>query len=294
MAIPDYQSIMAPLLNLTSNGEVWELRQCIVALADQFHLTETERNELLPSGRQDRFTNRVHWAASYLARAGLLERPARGRLLITELGRTALRSGPGRITARWLAQFTNDDDSPGREPIVEPESAVTPEEELANSYLRLRSLLADELLVRMKQSPPDFFERLVIDLLVAMGYGGSLADAGQAVGKSGDDGIDGIIKEDKLGLDVIYLQAKRWDNSIGRPVVQGFAGSLEGHRARKGVFITTASFTRDARDYVRRIEKRIVLIDGNELAQLMIDHGVGVSTVATYDVKRVDTEYFDG
>jgi restriction system protein len=155
-------------------------------------------------------------------------------------------------------------------------------------------VLADELLERIRQNPPDFFEQLVVDLLVAMGYGGSLVDAGQAIGKSGDGGIDGIIKEDRLGLDFIYLQAKRWEGTVGRPVVQGFAGSLDGHRARKSVFITTGRFSNDARSYVSGIEKRIVLIDGQELAELMIDHNVGVSTTAKYEVKRVDNEYFEG
>jgi restriction system protein len=193
-----------------------------------------------------------------------------------------------------LDQFSSDEHPPVVEPGPEPELAVNPEEELENSYQRLRAILADDLLSRIKQNPPAFFEQLVVDLLVAMGYGGSLADAGQAVGKSGDDGIDGIIKEDKLGLDFIYIQAKRWENPIGRPTVQTFAGSLQGHRARKGVFITTSTFTKEARDFVNRINTSVVLIDGQELAQLMIDHNVGVSTTAKYEVKRVDNEYFEG
>ena len=208
-------------------------------------------------------------------------------------GRDVLRDGPDRITIGWLEPHIGgtkptDDEQP---PL--PPDAKTPEEELEDSYRRLRALLADELLGRIKQNAPKFFEQLVVDLLVTMGYGGSLADAGQAVGKSGDDGIDGIIKEDKLGLDFIYIQAKRWDNPIGRPTVQAFAGSLQGHRARKGVFITTSTFTKEARDFVNRINTSVVLIDGQELAQLMIDHNVGVSTVASYEVKRVDGEYFE-
>ncbi len=170
---------------------------------------------------------------------------------------------------------------------------LTPSELLESSYQGLRQALADELLERIEKASPRFFERLVVDLLVAMGYGGSRADAGQAVGRSGDDGIDGIIKEDRLGLDFVYVQAKRWDQAVSRPLVQAFAGSLEGQRARKGVFITTSRFTREAEEYVTRIEKRIVLVDGERLAQLMIDHGVGVADVASYHVKRVDLDYFD-
>jgi restriction system protein len=169
---------------------------------------------------------------------------------------------------------------------------LSPDERLEASYQQLREALAQDLLERIKQASPTFFERLVIDLLVAMGYGGSRRDAGEAVGRSGDGGIDGIIKEDRLGLDFVYVQAKRWEGSVSRPTVQAFAGSLEGQRARKGVLITTSTFTREARDYVTRIEKRIVLIDGDQLTQLMIDHGVGVADVTSYHVKRVDTDYF--
>lgn len=290
MAIPDYQTIMAPLLRLLSDGKDRHVQVCTRMLADQYDLSAEERKDILPSGRQDRFTNRVHWAASYLSQAGMVERPARGQLRITERGRDTVRTGPERITAKWLKQFTGEDNAP--EP--DPGPVATPEEELANSYQRLRMILADELLERIKRSSPPFFEQLVVDLLVAMGYGGSLADAGQAVGRSGDGGIDGIIKEDRLGLDFIYVQAKRWENPVGRPIVQGFAGGLQGHSAQKGVFMTTSNFTKDARDYVRRLGTRIVLIDGQELTQLMIDHGVGVSMVVTYEVKRVDADYFDG
>lgn len=285
---------MRPLLQVSDEHGEQHIRVYIEQLADLYALSADERHEVLPSGTQPRFDNRVLWAASYLARAGLLERPSRGRYRITAKGREALRSGPERITTGWLEAQGDGERTPDetKNPPLPPEP-VTPEEELEDSYRRLRGLLADELLERIKQNAPKFFEQLVVDLLVTMGYGGSLADAGQAVGKSGDDGIDGIIKEDKLGLDFIYIQAKRWDNPIGRPTVQAFAGSLQGHRARKGVFITTSTFTKEARDFVNRINTSVVLIDGQELAQLMIDHNVGVSTVATYEVKRVDGEYFE-
>jgi restriction system protein len=181
---------------------------------------------------------------------------------------------------------------PGLSQFVNEQSKETPEELLEQSYQSLRRTLAQEVLERVKLSSPYFFEQLVVDLLVAMGYGGSITDAGQAVGKSGDDGIDGIIKEDKLGLDTIYIQAKRWENPVGRPVVQAFAGSLEGQRGKKGILITTSRFSQDAKDYVNRIEKKIVLIDGEQLAQLMMDYNVGVSEKATYVVKKIDEDYF--
>ncbi len=178
-------------------------------------------------------------------------------------------------------------------PELDAAAGVSPEETLAASYTLLRNTLAAELLEAVRKATPAFFEKLVVDLLVAMGYGGSVEDAGSAVGGVGDDGVDGMIKEDKLGLDVVYIQAKRWSSTVGRPAVQAFAGSLEGHRARKGVLLTTADFSQEARDYVQRIEKKIVLIDGPKLAQLMIDYDVGVTKERTYVVKRIDRDYFD-
>ncbi len=300
MALPTYEAIMLPLLRLLADGQEHLTNQNVEALATHFSLTDEERRQLLPSGRQTVFLNRVHWATTYLTKAGLIERTGRGRIRITDRGREVLHHNPPRIDDAFLMQFPEfrDFKKRQREPSQPKEPASTtvahldPEELLESSYQRLRQALAEELLERIKNAPPPFFEKLVIDLLVAMGYGGSYEDAARAVGRTGDDGIDGIIKQDRLGLDFVYVQAKRWNNPVGRPIVQAFAGSLEGQRAHRGVMITTSTFTDDARDYVTRIEKRIVLIDGNELAHLMIDYGVGVTDVQSYHVKRIDAGYF--
>jgi restriction system protein len=261
--------------------------------------------EIIPSGRKPLYQDRIGWAATHLVKSGLLARPSRGNLAITNLGRQVLGQNPERITMEFLGQFENYESfrrpspnaptSEQRVPIVandQSEELLTPHEQLDLVYRRLQRSLAQDLLIQVKSAPPAFFEQLVVDLLVRMGYGGSLDDAGKAIGKSGDGGIDGIIKEDRLGLDFVYIQAKRWEGVVGRPQIQGFAGSLEGQRARKGVFITTSSFTDQARAYVNRIEKRIVLIDGVELASLMLDYGIGVTDVATYKVQRIDPTYF--
>ncbi len=299
MTVPDYQSLMLPLLKLASDGQERRVGEVTEILAQQLHLTEEDRKELLPSGARPRFDDRVIWASTYLRKARLLESTARGVCCISERGRELLKTKPTAITARFLRQFPEflEFQNPSHhtdEKEEEKGQAVeqTPQETLESSYQNLRRELAQELLERAKKCRPAFFETLVVDLLVAMGYGGSKRDAGAAVGQSGDGGIDGIIKEDKLGLDVVYVQAKRWDSTVGRPLVQAFAGSLDGQRARKGVFITTSQFSQDARDYVSRIEKKIVLIDGEQLAQFMIDHGVGVTEVATYTVKKMDLDYF--
>ena len=227
---------------------------------------------------------------------------ARGIFRITESGLELLKSCPSRIDIKLLMRYPGIQEWHSRssrksEGEVDNHEAgndrQTPEEVLEASYQELRKTLANDLIERIMDCPPKFFEGLVVDLLVKMGYGGSRIDAGQAIGQSGDGGIDGIIKEDKLGLDAVYIQAKRWDGTVGRPVVQAFAGSLEGHRARKGIMITTSKFSQDARDYVERIEKKIVLIDGEQLSQLMIDHDIGVAEVVNYAVKRIDIDYFD-
>ncbi len=297
MSVPDYQSIMLPLLTIAGDGQEHSHREVIEALASQFSLTTDDRKELLPSGRQAKFDNRVGWARTYLKKAGLLESPGRGTFRITERGVEVLQSDLPQISAKFLRQFPEFVEfqrgkkaSDKGEEADEPDE--TPEEVLESSYQGLRSDLAQDLLQRVLACSPQFFENLVVDLLVVMGYGGSRKDAGEAVGQSGDAGIDGMIKEDRLGLDVVYIQAKRWKDTVGRPVVQTFAGSLEGQRASKGVLITTSSFSEAAQDYVKRIQKKIVLIDGEELAGLMIDHGIGVSNVTTYTVKQLDTDYF--
>jgi len=280
----------------------------IESLAKVFKLSEQDRVELLPSGKQRTFYNRVGWARTYLKKAGLVETPGIGKVRITERGIDELKKNYTRFGIKFLMQFPEFVEFQKQAVAEEPGLATvplgsvtasisgvylqTPTESLESNYRSLRSALAEEILDRIKACSPKFFENLVLDLLVAMGYGGSRTDA-ERVGRSGDGGIDGTINEDKLGLDVVYVQAKKWDTgTVGRKEIQAFAGSLEGRRARKGVFITTSRFAQDARDYVKGIEKKIVLIDGEELAQLMIDHGVGVAEVASYAVKKVDADYF--
>ena len=301
MAIPDYQTIMLPLLKFLADGGEHSLREAIDSLADGFSLTETERSEMLPSGQQAIFTNRVGWARTYLKKAGLLESTRRAFFRITDRGKKALAGAPNRIDVNFLEQFDEfvQFRSIRREKSHSDESIAngadtdqTPEESLESAYQKLREGLASEILQITKSCSPAFFEQLVVDLLVKMGYGGSRREAGQALGKSGDGGIDGIIKEDKLGLDIIYIQAKRWDGSVGRPEVQKFAGALQGQRAKKGIFITTSAFTKDATDYASFIDSKLILIDGVRLVEFMIDHGVGVTTQAPYEIKRIDSDYF--
>jgi restriction system protein len=306
MAIPDYQTLMLPLLRIASGGREHRVRDALEQLASEFKLTDVERAELLPSGTAPVFDNRVGWARTYLKQAGLLTSPKRGTFQITESGRALLAKNPPHINVALLEQYPafvefktrrKDKDDAELKPKSPPEvsaSDETPEDALAEAYKTLRRNLESELLDQVRAASPAFFERLVIDLLVAMGYGGSRQDAGRAIGRSGDEGIDGIIKEDKLGLDAIYVQAKRWEATVGRPEIQKFAGALQGQRASKGVFITTSTFSRDAGDYVNAINSKIILIDGEGLAGLMIDHNVGVAPVGVYELKRIDSDYFEG
>lgn len=295
MAVPDFQSLMLPFLKLLGDGKEHSMSEAIEELAREFNLSEDDRRELLPSGRQAKFDNRVGWARTYLGKAGLVESLGRGKFRISGRGTEVLRTKPERVGLKFLSQYPEFVEFRKARPAArqdDEETEQTPEEILESSYQGLRRDLAEELLERVKRCSPKFFEQLVVDLLVAMGYGGSRADAGRAVGQTRDGGVDGIIKEDRLGLDVVYIQAKRWDGPVSRPTVQGFAGSLEGLRAKKGVMITTSRFTEDARDYANRIEKKIILIGGEELSQLMIDYGVGVAQVANYTVKKIDLDYF--
>lgn len=297
---------MLPLLQFASErrgdisaGETYD------ALANRLRLSADDLRELLPSGSQGTFENRVAWAATYLRKAGLLESPRRGFYRISPRGTELLSKKPARIDVKLLSNYPEFVEFRQRKgtrsaqkgsattPLAEKTSA-TPSEALENAFENLRGELADDLLNRLKKASPSFFERIVVELLVKMGYGGSRLDAGKAIGRSGDGGVDGIIKEDKLGLDVVYIQAKRWDNNaVGRPDVMQFAGALQAQRAAKGIFITTSRFTDDARSYVTQIGSKIVLIDGEQLSDLMIDHDVGVSTVASYPVKKIDSDYFD-
>ncbi len=301
MAIPDYQTLMLPLLEFAADRQEHSLREAIDGLALHFSLTDEEQKQLLPSGQQAMFDNRVGWARTYLKKAGLLNDTRRSHFCITDRGIEVLAENPTSIGVKFLDRFeefqefrplkgTRRGVSHAPERVTDVET--TPEEALESAYGHLRDSLASDLLQQVKAASPSMFERLVVELLVKMGYGGSRQDAGQAVGRSGDEGIDGIIKEDRLGLDVIYLQAKRWESSVGRPEVQKFAGALQGQRARKGIMITTSAFTPDARAFVEKIESKIVLIGGQELAELMMDHDLGVSPMARYEVKKLDTDYF--
>ena len=297
---------MLPLLELAAASDEVTTAEYYPALAARFELTDADRAMLIPSGRALVYKNRIAWAVTHLVKAGLLERPSRGTIRITGTGHRVLAGAPSRVDLAFLERFSGSRQFRGLDALLVPPhpappdvgaealgtASMPPDEQLGDSYQRLRESLALDLLDRIKASPPAFFEQLVVDLLVAMGYGGSRSDAGKAIGGSGDGGIDGIIKEDRLGLDFVYIQAKRWEGVVGRPQIQGFAGSLEGQRARKGVFITTSAFTEGARQYVGNIEKRIVLIDGQQLAELMLDYGIGVTEVATYKVQRVDLDYF--
>jgi restriction system protein len=307
MAVPSFQDMMLPLLQFAADGREHTSSEAIEFLAQQFRLSDAEQREVLPSGKQSRFVNRVGWAATYLRKTKLLDGTGKGRFRIADRGCSELQSPPPRIDLRYLEKYPelaefrrkgqqddlgNVDSAVGGVLAVVEASSQTPRELLEASYQVLRRDLAQELLEHIKRKPPIFFEQLVVDLLVGMGYGGSLKEAGERVGRSGDGGIDGIIKEDKLGLDSVYIQAKRWEGTVGRPIVQAFAGALDEHKARKGVMISTSTFSQDARNYVERIEKKIALIDGELLTQLMIDYNVGVAEEQTYTVKKVDLDYF--
>jgi len=299
MPIPDYQSLMLPLLRRLGDGAEHSLRELITQLAEEFALTDAERKELLPSGHQPVFDNRVGWARTYMKKAGLLESSRRGWVRITSRGLDALKEQPQRIDVAFLERFEEFRAFRAlRKTTALTDQALatggerSPEESLAQAYETLKQGVLAELLDQVRQASPAFFERLVVELLVRMGYGGSFEEAARALGRSGDEGIDGIIKEDRLGLDAVYIQAKRWAQPVGRPEIQKFAGALQGHRARKGVFITTSTLSKEAREYVGKIDSKIVLIDGEQLAELMFEHNVGVSAVGTYSIKKVDADFF--
>ena len=299
MAIPTYDTLMLPLLKHLADGDTKSTSETFEALANEFNLTDEEQKELLPSGQQPLFSNRIAWAKAYLKKAGLIESPKRGFYKITPLGEQALKQKPEKIDNHFLTQFGQFNKFYKKQStkIEEIEEDIsndkTPEEYLEYGYQKIRNDLAIEILNHIRQCTPAFFEKLVVELLVKMGYGGSRSEAGKTIGKSGDGGIDGIIKEDRLGLDIIYIQAKKWDNApISRPEIQKFAGALQGQRAKKGIFITTSNFTKNAIEYASMIESKIVLIDGEQLAKYMIDFDIGVSKIATYEIKKIDTDYF--
>lgn len=300
MPVPSYQTLLLPLLKLAGNNQADTLAAAESFLADHFNLSTEDRSARLPSGQQTVLRNRTGWASFYLKGAGLIEKPKRGVFKITVRGREVLAKTPDTIDIIYLQQFQDFRDflqkgqSNTTDLITTAEpSSNTPDEILQDAYETIRRELAAEILDRLLKGSPEFFENVVVELLVAMGYGGSRQDAGERIGKSGDGGIDGIIKEDRLGLDAIYIQAKRWQGNVGRPEIQKFVGALQGQRARKGVFMTTSSFSADAIDYVSRIDVKVVLLDGIKIANLMIDHDVGVSVESTFVLKRIDSDYFE-
>lgn len=302
MAVPNFQSWLLPLLRAVSDGATHRMADLYDVLADQQQLSPEDRAELLPSGSQFAYRNRISWARTYLQKAGLLETPGRAMVRITPRGIEVLANPPATFNVAFLKKYpeflefhsgTAESSLGTPQKQTEVTSDETPQETFERLHKNLSRQLEEELLDQIKASPPEFFERLVVDLLLLMGYGGSREDAGKTVGKSGDGGIDGIINEDPLGLDTVCIQAKRWEGTVGRPVVQAFAGSLEGYRAKKGVLITTSSFSADAITFAQQIEKRIVLIDGKRLTKLMVQHNLGVSRVAAYELKKIDSDYFE-
>ncbi len=298
MPVPGFQDMTLPMLKLAVDGTTWSLADARARLATGFKLSTEEQEELLPSGKQSRYANRVAWAKVYLERGGLIASPARGKFAITQRGREVLQHPPERITIEFLGQypefqeFRSRSTNQAQEEQQQPDSVQSPEEALESAYLTIRQNLASEILARVKSCSPRFFEHLVVELLLQMGYG-KAGGNGERVGQSGDEGIDGIISEDRLGLEMVYLQAKRWEGTVGRPEIQKFVGALHGKRARKGVFITTGSFSAEAVSYVQHIDPRIALIDGAQLADFMIDVGVGVSSSRTLELKHIDSDFFE-
>jgi len=302
LAIPDYETLMLPLLKRLADGQARVLRDVIAALADEFKLSDEERAQLLPSGGTLTFASRVGWAKTYMKKAGLLSQPKRGTVQITPAGQSVLNSQPPHLDSKYLDRFDSFVvfRNAGRDSVnqLQPLQAAlpsdqTPDEVMEAASSQLRAALSDEVLERIKSCPPVFFERLVVQLLIRMGYGGSREEAGRAVGRSGDGGIDGVINEDRLGLDAIYLQAKRWEGSVGEGQIRDFKGALDAKGAQKGVFITTSNFTSSAITAAQNSRSyKIVLIDGARLADLMIEHDLGVSVAATYQLKRIDSDFF--
>lgn len=305
MAIPDFQSTMLPLMRIASDRNTHMFRDAVGSLANEYGLSDEERSEMLPSGGAPLFYNRLAWAKTHLKMAGLLELPQRGAFRITEAGAQLIAQTPARIDlallrkypAYLLARTGGEADVISALPVAQMNPSQqtvesTPEEAIEQAHFLLRRELAQEVLASIMKCTPAFFERLIVQLMINMGYGGSRHEAGKTVGRSGDGGIDGIINEDRLGLDAIYLQAKRWEGVVGRPEIMRFVGALAGQRATKGVFITTSRYTQEAQDYASNSQYKVVLMDGDRLANLMIEHDLGVSVASTYQLKRIDSDFF--
>lgn len=300
MPVPSYEEFMLPFLKVLADKDIHTIRDVREELADYFSLSESDKEELLPSGTMPVYRSRIGWAKTYLKKAGLIDNSVRGKVKITDRGLNVLKQNPEKIDSHFLLQFDEFQKfaniSKGKETVSEEEieDPKTPEDRIAQGYQEFKNSLASDLLEQIMLMSPDFFEKLVIDLLVAMGYGGSRKDAGNVVGKSGDGGVDGIIKEDKLGLEEIYIQAKRWNegNVVGSADVRNFIGSLTVKGAKKGVFITTSQFSKSALALTEQSNMKVVLIDGSKLVDLMIEHNLGVSNYEEYIIKKIDTDYF--
>jgi restriction system protein len=308
MPVPEFNEIKAPAMQFFADGKLHPLAEVFETLAIHFKLTEAEQNEMLPSGTQRRWHNRANWACYDLFRAGLLDRPKKGRYVITELGKKVAAEKPGFIDREYLMKFPSfaqfaeikgknkGETSAAEEDVVGGGEAAskTPEEVIETAFQTLQSSLKSELLGIVKKMNAFRFEQVVLDLLVAMGYGGSREEAARVTKASGDEGVDGVINEDRLGLDVIYVQAKKWtDTTVGRPDIQSFVGALAGKQAQKGIFITTSDFAETAKSYAKSISQKVILIDGNRLADLMIEHNIGVAPAHAYELKRIDSDYFE-
>jgi len=299
--IPDFQSIMLPLLKIAGDKKEHTIQEVRDLLAKNFSLNEEERSKLLSKSKQKMFANRVGWARTYLKKAELLVYEPKGYFKITERGLKVLGEKPSKINVKYLKRFPEllEFIKPPKKKVHPKDKDIelilekkTPEDLLEIGYEKCQEKLLSDLLEKIKQCSPEFFEKLVVELLVGMGYGGSFEDAGKAIGKSGDEGIDGIIKEDRLGLDVIYVQAKRWTNPVGRPDIQKFAGALLGKKAKRGIFITNSTFSEHAIEYARNVENKIILIDGEQLTRYMVENGIGVSETASYKINKIDLDYF--
>ncbi|HMT72484.1 MAG TPA: restriction endonuclease [Chitinophagaceae bacterium] len=300
--IPEFQKLMLPILKYAGDDKIHSVRETIEIIGRQLNLTREDLDEWLPGKSQKKFYNYLYWAKAHLKMAGLLENKGRGQFQITDRGKALLLENPQSLNIKYLTDKFEDykntrsgknSQSTGSLSQEDTDTLLTPELLIESGYAKIRASLLIDILDKLKKVLPSRFEEVVVQLLVKMGYGGSRADAGQAIGKSGDEGIDGIIKEDKLGLDTIYIQAKRWEGVVGRPEIQKFVGALAGQRAKKGVFITTSGFTKEAINYASQMDTKIVLIDGEKLSELMIDYNLGVSVQNTYEIKKIDSDYFE-
>lgn len=303
MSVPGYQEFMFPILKLLSDGNIYYKKDIFIKLAKQLNLSQEQLEEKLPSQQEPTYINRIGWAITYLKKAGLLESPSRAHFLITDEGKNVVNSNVINLNSKYLRrydsflEFQNLSHKKEENKIIEEneQETQTPSEKMISYYEIIKKSICDDLLNKVIEQTPDFFEHLVVDLIVAMGYGGSVEDAGRATKRTNDEGIDGLVKEDKLGLDIIYIQAKRWQkgNVVGRPEIQKFVGALAGQGARKGIFITTSNFTKEATEYKPRNDTSIILIDGQKLVELMYEHNIGVSTEKRFEIKRLDSDYFE-